>query len=365
LPEIVKINGFDTKSAYTSGDNKLHIEDTVKRFSPKSKGGYEVTEDTELDYLFATDILSEGQNLQDCGTLINFDLHWNPVRMIQRNGRINRLGSEYKDVYVHNMSPETNLELYLKLVARLEKKIAMISHTVGTDQEILGGDENPIEFTLDLYNEEKATATFNELEKDDVDFLSEDEYILDLRKFDKNANDEYKLFVKSIPIGKWGYFPKETISNLIAPSTMTLTKATGAGIESDIKFETYVFVETTDTVQPVETIEALKYLRTSPEDNERQTDKIGQDRALIKSRTLSVARDQAIQTKGYFSIKPKMAEVLVAMKTIAPNLNIRTSLDNIVTKQDYKMVIMNQINFFHLLQLDLYLCMCHQFLYQK
>lgn len=85
--------------------------------------------------MFATDILSEGQNLQDAGILVNYDLHWNPVRMIQRNGRVNRLGSKFDEVIIANMKPEDNIELYLKLIARLERKINTIKNTVGLDQD--------------------------------------------------------------------------------------------------------------------------------------------------------------------------------------------------------------------------------------
>ena len=68
----------------------------MRRFSPNSKN-YKLKDDEhELNYLFTTDVLSEGQNLQDAGILVNYDLHWNPVRMIQRNGRINRLDQNTK-----------------------------------------------------------------------------------------------------------------------------------------------------------------------------------------------------------------------------------------------------------------------------
>jgi superfamily II DNA/RNA helicase len=65
---------FGQKSAFLTGDTKSQAEEIVNRFSPKSKTGKDIAEDQQIDYLFATDVLSEGQNLQDCGTLINFDL---------------------------------------------------------------------------------------------------------------------------------------------------------------------------------------------------------------------------------------------------------------------------------------------------
>ena len=143
LPEVLedRIPNFSRRAEFVSG-NSTAVEDVSKRFSPNSKKAH-VNKQDELDFLFATDVLSEGQNLQDAGFLVNYDLHWNPVRMIQRNGRINRLGSTYDNILIANVKPHADLEFYLKLVRRLEHKIATINNTVGNDQSILGEKENP------------------------------------------------------------------------------------------------------------------------------------------------------------------------------------------------------------------------------
>ncbi len=88
--------------------------------------------------MICTDVLSEGQNLQDAGVLINYDLHWNPVRMIQRAGRIDRLGTNYQKLFIYNCFPEEGLENLLGLVGRLQKRIADIDGTVGLDGSVLG-----------------------------------------------------------------------------------------------------------------------------------------------------------------------------------------------------------------------------------
>ncbi|MCL4554211.1 MAG: phospholipase D-like domain-containing protein [Actinobacteria bacterium] len=91
-----------------------------------------------IDVLIATDVLSEGQNLQDAQYLINYDLHWNPVRMIQRAGRIDRLFSPHERVYFYNVMPEKGLEDLLKLVKRLSSKVKKIDATLGLDASVLG-----------------------------------------------------------------------------------------------------------------------------------------------------------------------------------------------------------------------------------
>jgi superfamily II DNA/RNA helicase len=298
---------FGQKSAFLTGETKSQAEEIVNRFSPKSKTGKELAEDQQIDYLFATDVLSEGQNLQDCGTLINFDLHWNPVRMIQRNGRINRLGSEHPNVYIYNMHPETNLESYLKLVSRLEQKIDRIKFTVGTDQSVLGETENPIEYideieeaeksderenaVLDLYDADKATETFSELDADDEEFLSIDEYVLDLRKFLSDASEEDKERVQNIPVGKWVYMPESAKKIYNTPTILSLTRSRVTTSETGVDFETHIFVESDALsgylVDAVETIEALKHLRTTAEDNERKLIALGYDREQAKKYILA------------------------------------------------------------------------------
>lgn len=91
-----------------------------------------------IDLLIATDVLSEGQNLQDAQYLVNYDLHWNPVRMIQRAGRIDRLFSPHDRVFFFNIMPEKELESLLKLVRRLSARVASIEGMVGLDASVLG-----------------------------------------------------------------------------------------------------------------------------------------------------------------------------------------------------------------------------------
>src|SRR5699024_3611871 len=114
LPEIIgrKIENFQERSSFISG-NKVNKVERARLFSPKSQK-YKLNEkEKEIDFLFATDVLSEGQNLQDAGILVNYDSHWNPVRMIQRNGRINRLGSLFDNILIANAQPHDDLEEYL------------------------------------------------------------------------------------------------------------------------------------------------------------------------------------------------------------------------------------------------------------
>lgn len=187
---------------------KGEIENIARRFAPVSKK-YQIKQDEqEIDHLIATDKLSEGQNLQDCGIIINYDLHWNPVRMIQRNGRINRIGTPFDEIYIYNFRPTEQLENYLRLVRKLEEKINLIRYTVGSDQSILDEEPIPQDFTENLYsrNEKKRLEAFRKIFESSEFIAAEDLFMDDLREFDRSDkyNETYKNFVKNLPKGKWG-----------------------------------------------------------------------------------------------------------------------------------------------------------------
>ena len=119
----------------------------IEAFAPRSNGREElIGSEKEVDILISTDVLSEGQNLQDCGILVNYDLHWNPTRMVQRAGRIDRIGSEFPQLWVYNMFPEAGLERLLKLVESLSRKIDDIDRAGFLDASVLGETVHPRNF---------------------------------------------------------------------------------------------------------------------------------------------------------------------------------------------------------------------------
>lgn len=112
-------------------------------FSPISKGKNMLmpNDNTELDLLIATDCISEGQNLQDCDYLINYDIHWNPVRIIQRFGRIDRIGSRNKVIQLVNFWPNVTLDDYINLKAKVETKMKIVDMAATGDDNLLSEEE--------------------------------------------------------------------------------------------------------------------------------------------------------------------------------------------------------------------------------
>lgn len=196
----------------TGDSSSQQRQDKVHRFAPKAN----ITNDNPqqkqeeltrlqrnaIDILICTDVLSEGQNLQDAGILINYDLHWNPVRMIQRAGRIDRLGTEYDNLYIYNCFPEEGLEELLGLVRRLQERIARIDREVGLDASVLGEavtgrSLEQLERLKKADSDAEKQAILEELETE-IDLVSIDEMRLPLIEFIQEVGQE---LVEEIPLG--------------------------------------------------------------------------------------------------------------------------------------------------------------------
>ncbi|MFP5031612.1 helicase-related protein [Acinetobacter pittii] len=115
------------------------LNSILTAFSPVSKERHKVdpTATTELDLLIATDCISEGQNLQDCDTLINYDIHWNPVRIIQRFGRVDRLGSKNTQIQLINFWPNMELDEYINLEARVSGRMVLLDISATGEENVI------------------------------------------------------------------------------------------------------------------------------------------------------------------------------------------------------------------------------------
>ena len=164
----------------------------VGRFSPKSNPEYKFQRgETELATLVATDVLAEGLNLQDCDKIINYDLHWNPVRLIQRFGRIDRIGSEHDVIYGFNFLPEVGIERNLKLRQRLRNRIQEIHDSIGEDSAILDRSEQINEEAMYAIYEKKS-GQLSLFEEDEEEFLDLNEAEEILRHLQNENPSEFE-----------------------------------------------------------------------------------------------------------------------------------------------------------------------------
>ncbi len=165
---MATVSGSSTDT--TCGTN--NFGDILNRFAPKARTDKEGIDD-EIDLLIATDCISEGQNLQDCDTVLNYDIHWNPVRIIQRFGRIDRIGSRNRTVKMINYWPTEDMEAYLRLQSRVESRMALADAAAS-------GDDDPL-------NEHTYEAAQMELNFRDEQLKQLREDVLDLDDLSDNV----------------------------------------------------------------------------------------------------------------------------------------------------------------------------------
>lgn len=144
LHSVLITGGIDARSTFQLPQrHKMTFNTALTLFSPRSKDKEALLPNVsgEIDILIATDCISEGQNLQDCDYLINYDIHWNPVRIIQRFGRIDRIGSHNSCIQMVNYWPDIKLDEYINLKARVENRMKVSVMTSTGDDNLLSNDE--------------------------------------------------------------------------------------------------------------------------------------------------------------------------------------------------------------------------------
>ena len=167
-------------------------------FSPISKMKKEIPEDEQIDLLIGTDCISEGQNLQDCDTVINFDIQWNPVSLIQRFGRIDRIGSKNTNIQMINFFPNMELNEYLGLEARVKGKMTTMNLVSTGDEDVLTPEMNDFNFRKRQLERLKDEVIDIEDANDNISLtdLNMNEYLNELSEYIQNVPE-----IKKVPKG--------------------------------------------------------------------------------------------------------------------------------------------------------------------
>lgn len=164
-------------------------------FSPVSNEKRDlVRPQDELRVLVATDVLSEGQNLQDCNVVVNYDLPWAIIRLIQRVGRVDRIGQEAQNVFSHTFMPADGVERIIRLRDRLRTRLKENAEVVGSDEAFFEDDQNN-QVIVDLYNE-KAGILDGEEDETEVDLAS---YAYQIWKNATDANPKLQKIIPDLP----------------------------------------------------------------------------------------------------------------------------------------------------------------------
>ncbi|HXB41230.1 MAG TPA: helicase-related protein [Bacteroidia bacterium] len=223
---IALVAGSMTKTTF----GKSEYSNILTNFSPVSKNRDKMkgmSQEGEIDILIATDCISEGQNLQDCDYLVNYDIHWNPVRIIQRFGRIDRLGSKNTAIQLVNFWPTKDLDNYINLKERVESRMALVDVTATADDNVLASDqiEELIEEDLKYRNRQLKKLQDEILDLEDMnesvsltDFTLDD-FRIELLNFLENNRQK----LEDAPFGLYAVVPSPSGKHAVASEAKLLT----------------------------------------------------------------------------------------------------------------------------------------------
>lgn len=197
---LAMVSGSDTPRCNFNPDKtKLDFNRVLSRFSPKSKLKTELPKEEQIDILIGTDCISEGQNLQDCDCVVNYDIQWNPVSLIQRFGRIDRIGSTNRRIKMVNFFPDIDLNEYLDLENRVKSKMVATNIVSTGDENLLSPEMNDINFRKKQLEKLKEEVIDIDDAKDNISLtdLNLNDYLFELSGYVKE-NPEVKKTPRGI-----------------------------------------------------------------------------------------------------------------------------------------------------------------------
>jgi len=203
-----RLAAYRGRVATATGSDKNHQAAVIAGFAPRTAGGQN---DQDLyDLVITTDVLAEGVNLQQARHLINYDLPWNPMRLVQRYGRIDRIGSDHPEVFIRVFFPATELDEMLSLEERLQRKIKRAAAAVGVREVLPGVKEVQVNLTESREEIERLKAEDASLfDTGGASALSGEAYRRRLMDFIKNPLDRDAL--DALPWGSGAAFVKPTV----------------------------------------------------------------------------------------------------------------------------------------------------------
>lgn len=246
---IAMVSGGSTENKTTFGRNDFN--QILTNFSPHAKHRDKMRsmpQEGEIDLLIATDCISEGQNLQDCDTLINYDIHWNPVRVIQRFGRIDRIGSINSAVQLINFWPTQDLDKYISLKNRVEARMALVDIAATNEDNLLNVEELQELVKDDLKYRDKQLLRLRKEVLDLEDFnenISLSDFTLDDFRAELNHYIEAnRKFLKESPLGLYAVVPTDPQYPVIQPGVIFCLKQKGdtSGSETVNPLQPYYLV---------------------------------------------------------------------------------------------------------------------------
>ncbi|MEG2302328.1 MAG: helicase-related protein [Niameybacter sp.] len=244
-PWVQKEYGLYSALVVGAGTNKTNLKgiktdlnDILTNFSPRSKerDKIEPNKTEAIDILIATDCISEGQNLQDCDFLINYDIHWNPVRIIQRFGRIDRIGSINDAIKLVNFWPNMELDEYINLEARVSGRMVLLDVSATGEENIISTEKKKGMNDLEYRKKQLEQLQTKVVDLEDISGgISITDLTLNDFKMDlMNYMNEHKEVLESAPLGMYAITDiPEVLRDQVAPGVIFTMKQLETATQDD------------------------------------------------------------------------------------------------------------------------------------
>lgn len=247
-PVLQAAHGLHTAKVTGKGTPKSTLKKTydfqelLTLFSPRSKEKAVVlpSEPAEVDLLIGTDCISEGQNLQDCDYLINYDIHWNPVRIIQRFGRVDRIGSPNSCIQLVNYWPDITLDEYINLKDRVESRMMIADVTATGDDNVLSAQANDVSYRKEqLRRLQEEVIELEDLKTGvSITDLGLNDFRMDLLNYVKEHGE-----LRNVPNGMHAVVPANPAAGLRPGVIFTLRNLnTGVNVNQHNRLHPYYLV---------------------------------------------------------------------------------------------------------------------------
>ncbi len=328
------VTGGSSKNQSTmKGVNLKDMDDILTNFSPISKDRGKINPNIteEIDLLIATDAISEGQNLQDADFFINYDIHWNPVRVIQRFGRIDRIGSKNTKIQLVNFWPNVDLDAYLNLEQRVKGRMVLLDTAATGEDNLLSTEERREMNDLKYRKKQLQQLQCETIDLEDVSgaISITDMTFNDFKADLQNALKTNEKQLNEAPLGMYAITDSEDFPDA-EPGVILILKQRGKGLGTENSILPYILIymkmEGEVKINYMYTKQVLDFLKKLSIGKSKVNQTLVDEFYIETNGGSDMSKYSAILSKGIEAIQGKQEEIGISSMFRPGGTSVQTEL---------------------------------------